>query len=73
MPHWMIGLLVFDKKVDPISKYHVEASPFEFGLSKEQDLNVWAAVIGTPPYTVCLEDKKVHRAGQYTPLKDPPT
>ena len=61
IPPWMIGLLVFGKNMDPMSKYHVETSAFELGFSKEQNLRSRAVVGVTPPIAVCLEDKKVCR------------
>ena len=38
MAPWMIGLLVFGRNEDPLSKYKVNVSPFEMGFNPSQNL-----------------------------------
>ena len=53
-PPWLVGLLVFGG-TDPISLFVVE-SAFEFGFSREKNLNAWSKCGAAPLTRCCLEN-----------------
>jgi hypothetical protein len=53
-PPWLVGLLVFGG-TDPISLFVVE-SAFEFGFSREKNLNAWSTCGAAPLTRCCLEN-----------------
>ena len=52
LPPWMVGLLVFGG-TNPVSQLVESESAFEFGFSKEKNLNAWRKC-GTAPLTSCF-------------------
>ena len=52
---WMVGLLVFGG-TDPVSQFVVSESAFEFGFSREKNLNAWSKCGAAPLTRCCLEN-----------------
>ena len=51
----MVGLLVFGG-TDPVSQFVVSESAFEFGFSREKNLNAWGKCGAAPLTRCCLEN-----------------
>eukprot|EP00804_Cyclotella_cryptica_P002589 CCRYP_010430-RA/>CCRYP_010430-RA protein AED:0.08 eAED:0.03 QI:0/0/0/1/0/0/2/0/413 len=61
LPPWMVGLLVFGG-TDPVSQFVVSESAFEFGFSRDKNLNAWSKCSAAPLTRCCLENhSKVRR------------
>jgi hypothetical protein len=61
LPPWMVGLLVFGG-TDPVSQFVVSESAFEFGFSRDKNLNAWSKCGAAPLTRCCLENhSKVRR------------
>ncbi len=55
LPPWMVRLLVFGG-IDPVSQFVVSESAFEFGFSREKNLNAWSKCGAAPLTRCCLEN-----------------